>query len=98
MQYPYVVALAKCRDCTLDELKALEPDAGMEDEGAGCIRRPEKQFELGVFFFGQRENESPCYINICMDYHLTTSVLLVGFVYNQWAWLTMVVSQTVLFL
>ncbi|KAJ0682661.1 hypothetical protein HanPI659440_Chr16g0649891 [Helianthus annuus] len=42
MQYPYVVALAKCRDCTLDELKALEPDAGMEDEGAGCSKRARK--------------------------------------------------------
>ncbi|KAF5761399.1 hypothetical protein HanXRQr2_Chr16g0764661 [Helianthus annuus] len=42
MQYPYVVALAKCRDCTLDELKALEPDAGMEDEGAGCSKKARK--------------------------------------------------------
>ncbi|KAJ0444312.1 hypothetical protein HanOQP8_Chr16g0629121 [Helianthus annuus] len=39
IQYPYVVALSKYRDRTLDELKALEPDMGMEDEGVGCSKK-----------------------------------------------------------
>ncbi|KAK1425192.1 hypothetical protein QVD17_20538 [Tagetes erecta] len=39
MQFPYVVALSRCANSTLDELKALEPE-GVEDEGkeegTGC--------------------------------------------------------------
>ncbi|MFS8027083.1 hypothetical protein Hanom_Chr16g01494441 [Helianthus anomalus] len=39
IQYPYVVALSKYRDRTLDELKALEPDMGMEDDRVGCSKK-----------------------------------------------------------